>query len=123
MPWVVVALAVVMLVTIIAKCISIYLKLKRNRTYVKHSGEIEQTIAIRGEYFVLGCGVEYSVGESGQLAAGEYILRGDGYDSFQLIVNGESRDFNGDSSVALCDGDVVSAPACDVLIKPVTNKE
>lgn len=35
MPWVIVALAVIMLASIIGKCISIYRNLKRNRTYVK----------------------------------------------------------------------------------------
>ena len=121
--WVVVALAALMFSAIIYKCIRIYRNLKKNRAYVKHDSEaISKIIAIRGEYFVLSCGVEYCVGESGQLAAGNYLVRGDGYDKFQLNVNGECRDFEGDSSVELCEGDTVQPTTCDVLIKPTASQ-
>ena len=39
MPWVIVALAVIMLVSIVGKCFTIYRNLKRNRTYVKRDDE------------------------------------------------------------------------------------
>ncbi|MCH5152676.1 MAG: hypothetical protein J1F68_01775 [Clostridiales bacterium] len=42
LPWVIVALAVVMLVSILGRCISIYRNLKRNRTYVKREGSDTQ---------------------------------------------------------------------------------
>ena len=121
MPWVVVALAVIMLVTILGKCISIYRNIKRNRTYVKRDGEEESQplLTIRGEYFVLSCGVEYSVGESGQLKAGKYILRGDGFDKFQVKVNGAENECEGDSAADFADGDVITPVTCDVLIKPL----
>ena len=123
LPWVVVAIAVIMLVTILGKCVSIYRNIKRNRTYVKRDDQpSQQLLTIRGEYFVLNSGAEYSVGEHGQINAGKYLLRGDGYDKFQLSINGELKDFVGDSTVEFADGDVIK-PGCNVLIKPIANEE
>ncbi|MCH5156676.1 MAG: hypothetical protein J1G02_02225 [Clostridiales bacterium] len=124
MPWVVVAIAVVVLLSILIKCFSIYRNIKRNRTYVKPNGEEQQQrlLSIRGEYFVLSGGVEYSVGLNGQLKAGKYLLRGDGYDKFQLSINGQAIDFDGDTDREFADGDVI-VPACDTLIKPIVTKE
>ena len=123
LPWVVVAIAVVVLVSILAKSFSVYRNIKRNRTYVKREGkEPQQLLTIRGQYFVLSAGVEYSVGEHGQLKVGKYLLRGDGYDKFQLVINGETNDFDGDVNVEFADGDVIS-PVCDILIKPVVTNE
>ena len=119
MPWVIVALAVIMLATVLGKCVSIYRNIKRNRTYVKRDTEqAQQLLTIRGEYFVLDCGTEYSVGEGGQLKSGKYLLRGDGYDKFQITLNGETKEFVGDGHVELADGDKIT-PACAVLIKPL----
>lgn len=124
LPWVVVALAVVMLVSILAKCFSIYRNIKKNRTYVKRDGESKkQMLTIRGEYFVLSCDGEFSVGENGQLKAGKYLLRGDGYDKFQLTVNGETKELDGDSEVTFLDGDTVTPVTCNVLIKPMAGSQ
>lgn len=117
-PWIIVALAVVMLGFIVAKCISIYRKLKRSKTYVKREGEVVQTLAVRGEFFIMVCGVAYSVGEDGQLRSGKYVLRGDGYDEFCVKVNDEERQCNVDEMVELNDGDTIVAVTCDTLIKP-----
>ena len=120
LPWVVIALAVIMLIGILAKSISSYRNIKRNRTNSKSDSEPKaQLIAIRGEYFVLSCGGSYAVGEGGQLKAGKYFLRGDGYDKFQLAVNGETKEFDGDSEVTFSDGDTVTPVTCNLLIKPV----
>ena len=124
MPWVIVALAVVMLVTILGKCVSIYRNIKKNRTYVKREVEnTQQLLSIRGEYLVLNSGVEYSVGEDGQLKAGKYLLRGDGYDKFQIAVNGEIKQYNGDSSAQFVNGDVISPVTCAALIKPIADEK
>lgn len=124
LPWVVVAIAVVMLATILGKSFSIYRNIKKNRTYTKRDDEQPQRLlTIRGEYFVLSSGVDYAVGQHGQLKEGNYLLRGDGFDKFQLTINGETKDFKGDSELELVEGDVIM-PACDVLIKPIlTNEE
>ena len=120
LPWVVIAIAVVVIVGILAKSISSYRNIKRNRNNVKSDSEPKaQLIAIRGEYFVLSCNGQYSVGVGGQLKAGKYFLRGDGYDKFQLTVNGEVKEFVGDSEVDFSDGDTVTSVTCDLLIKPV----
>lgn len=123
LPWVVIAIAVVTLVGIIAKCISNYRVLKRNKTYVKRNGEIVPMLAIRGEYFVMSKDVEYTVGESGQFKAGYYILKGDGYDNFTVTINGETRELNGAETLQLSDGDKLTADTCDLLIKPYTNTQ
>ena len=117
-PWIVVALAVAMLAGILAKCISLYLTLKRNRTYVKRDGNVIPLLAIRGEYFVLACGVEYSAGEDGQLKCGKYVVRGDGYDKFRIVLNGEERELSTDNEIELNEGDKLRAVTCDTLIKP-----
>ena len=124
LPWVVIALAAIMLGGILAKCISIYRNIKKNRTYVKKNDEPKTPLlTIRGEYFVLSSSGTYSVGEGGQIKQGNYLVRGDGYDKFQLVTNGETKDFEGDIDVKFADGDVIN-PVCDVLVKPiVTNEE
>ena len=122
LPWLVVAIAVVVLASIIGKCISIYRNIKKNRKYVKPDEPQQLLATIRGEYFVLSGGVQYSAGQDGFLKAGRYILRGDGYDKFQLVINGETKEFDGDSEVELSDGDLIT-PVCDVLIKPQVTKE
>ena len=123
LPWVVVAIAVVVLVSILAKSFSVYRNIKRNRTYVKREvEEHQQLLTIRGQYFVLSAGAEYSVGQNGQLKVGKYLLRGDGYDKFQLVINGETKDFDGDANVEFADGDTLT-PVCDVLIKPIVTEE
>ena len=119
LPWVVVAVAVGVLVFILAKSFSLYRRLKRDKMNAKQASE--QTIpllAIRGEFFVLSCGVEYAVGNDGQLQAGKYQLRGDGYDKFQILLNGEEQDLHTDETLQLTDGDWIAALSCDVLIKP-----
>ena len=118
LPWIVVAIAVAMLAGILIKCISVYRTLKRNRTYVKRGGEVVPLLAIRGEYFVLTSGIEYSVGESGQLKTGKYVLRGDGYDKFQIALNGEEKELNTDDEIELNEGDKLCSITCDTLIKP-----
>ena len=119
LPWVVVIIAVVMLASIIGKSFSIYRNIKKNRTYVKRDDDsFQRLISIRGEYFVLSCGGKYSVGADGQLKAGKYLLRGDGYDKFQLDINGDLRDFCGDSNIEFVDGDVITPVTCETLIKP-----
>ena len=121
LPWIVVAVAVGVLAFIVIKCISMYRNLKRNKTEAKTVDETAPLIAIRGEYFVLKSGVEYLVGSDGQLMAGKYLLRGDGYDKFKVAVNGEERELNGDETLELNDGDRLSAVTCDTLIKPYTD--
>ena len=123
LPWVVVAIAVVVLASVLVKSFSVYRNIKRNRTYVKREGEEpQQLLTVRGQYFVLSAGVQYSVGQHGQLKMGKYLLRGDGYDKFQLVINGDTKDFDGDTDVEFADGDTVT-PLCDVLIKPITTNE
>ena len=120
LPWVIVALAVVMLVTILGKSFSTYRNIKKNKTNAKKDEQPkEQLLAIRGEYFVLSLSGTYLVGEGGQLRQGAYLLRGDGYDNFQLTVNGETVELNGDTVVNFSDGDAVTPVTCNVLIKPV----
>ena len=41
-PWVIIVLAAVMLIGILGKCVSIYRKLKRNRTYVKREDKQDE---------------------------------------------------------------------------------
>ena len=118
LPWVVVAVAVGVLAFIVYKCVATYRNLKRNKNSVKQEVETIPLLAIRGEYFVLSRDVEYKVGEEGQLKAGKYALRGDGYDRFQILLNGEEQDFHTDESLQLTDGDWIAALSCDVLIKP-----
>ena len=118
LPWMVVAVAVGVLAFVVIKCISMYRNLKRNKTEVKTVDEAAPLIAIRGEYFVLKSGVEYSVGDDGQLKAGKYLLRGDGYDKFQLNLNGEERELTTDAELETVDGDKLIVTSCDVLIKP-----
>ena len=124
LPWVVIALAAIMLITILGKCFSIYRNIKKNRTYVNKKDEHKEPLmTIRGEYFVLSSSGTYSVGEGGQLKPGEYLLRGDGYDKFELTVNGETKQFDGDSVVSFSDGDAVTPVTCDLLIKPVVDSK
>lgn len=118
LPWIVVAIAVGVLVFLIVKCVSIYRTLKRNKMYVKRDGEIIPLLAIRGEFFVLRCGIEYSVGDDGQLKQGGYVLRGDGYDKFQVKLNGEEKELNANDILDLSEGDTLCAVTCDLLTKP-----
>ena len=120
LPWLVVAVAVGVLAFLLGKCIKMYRTLKRNKLSANNKSDEQQSplLAVRGEFFVLSCGVEYSVGEDGQLKAGKYLLRGDGYDVFQIKLNGEEKQLNSNDTVELNDGDKLIAASCDVLIKP-----
>ena len=118
LPWIVVAIAVGVLVFIVVKCVSIYRNLKRNKACAKNDGESVPLLAVRGDFFVLACGVEYVVGDSGQLKQGKYVLRGDGYDEFQVKLNGEEKVLNGSDVVELSNGDTLSAVTCNTLIRP-----
>ena len=119
LPWIVVAIAVGVLVFIVVKCVSIYRNLKRNKMQAKVDDETSPLIAIRGEYFVLNKDIEYRVGSDGQLKSGKYLLRGDGYDKFQILLNGEKQEFHTDETLEVADGDRVAVLNCDILIKPV----
>lgn len=122
LPWVIVALVVIMLGAILGKSISTYRNIKKNRTSGKKDDQPkQQLLAIRGEYFVLSIDCEFLVGEGGQLRQGSYLLRGDGYDKFELTINGETKQFDGDSVVNLSNGDVVTPTTCNVLIKPIVD--
>ena len=118
LPWLVVAVAVGVLAFLLGKCIKMYRNLKRNKNSVKQEIKVIPLLTIRGEYFVLSRDVEYKVGEDGQLKVGKYLLRGDGYDKFQFLLNGEEQDFHTDETLQLTDGDWIAALSCDVLIKP-----
>ncbi|MCH5151692.1 MAG: hypothetical protein J1F65_03430 [Clostridiales bacterium] len=120
LPWLVVAVAVGVLAFLLGKCIKMYRTLKRNKLSANNKSDEQQSplLAIRGEYFVLSRDVEYKVGEEGQLKAGKYLLRGDGYDKFQFLLNGEEQDFHTDETLQLTDGDWIAALSCNVLIKP-----
>ena len=122
LPWVIVALAVVMIVAILSKSFATYRNIKKNKNHVKQDDQPKEPLmTIRGEYFVLQSNCAYSVGEGGQLKSGAYLLRGDGYDKFELTVSGETKQINGDSVVTFFDGDVLTPLTCDLLIKPFTD--
>lgn len=124
--WILLALAVVALGGLITKVIATYRSAKQRQEQMD-AARREQQIAdtlrlleIKGEYLEMQQGIEYSVGNEGQIKEGRYVLKSANENGKLTVrLNGQIREFYDGEVVTLTDGDVI-CPTDAVLIKPHT---
>ena len=127
--WVLLAVAVLALGGLVAKYISMYLKMKRDKARLdierqEQSGKADsKLLEISGEYFVMRRDGEYGVGADGQIVQGEYELKSINGGAFTVRLNGQTREFSQDEVVSLAEGETICALTDSVLIKPMSRED